>query len=169
MADPTSSPGATPEAGATPPEENQSTNDNTTTDELGEAGKRALADLRRELKETRTERDALRTAARDAADAERTDLEKAVRDRDDVTVERDTLREKALKMEAAIEAGIPDQWRRLIGNTPEELLADAKSYAEQLTGSSAPPPGDLGSGARPGTPATGVQGFNEAIRRRARR
>jgi hypothetical protein len=171
MPDPNSAAGATPEAGATPAAGNESTTTTTDTDDgLGEAGKRALAALRRELNEVKVERDTALTAQRAREDAERTELEKAVRDKEEVATERDTLRTKVMRMEAAAAAGIPDQWQRLIGSTPEELAADAKSYAESLgTTTETPTAADLGAGARPGTPATGRDGFNAAIRARARR
>lgn len=168
MADPNSSPGATPEGGAMPPEEGNN-GPTQPTEDLGDAGKRALADLRRELRSVQKERDDLATAKREREDGERTELEKAVRDRESVAGERDTLRDKVMKMEAAIDAGIPDQWRRLIGSTTEELVADAKSYAEQIGVNQEPERPDLGSGPRGGGSATGAAAFNEAIRRRARR
>jgi hypothetical protein len=132
----------------------------------GDGAKRALA-----------ERDALAAAKREAEDAERSELEKVTRDRDEASGKATTLELQVLKMEAAIRAGIPGQWMRLNGATADELDADAKTFAKSIgassddggnNGSNASP-ADLGAGARPGVSATGSAGFSEVIRQRARR
>jgi hypothetical protein len=85
-----------------------------------------------------------------------------------------TLELQVLKMQAAIEAGIPKQWKRLDGTTADELAADAKAFAKEVQqeaaneATSGATPADLGAGARP-APATGRDGFNAAIRSRVRR
>lgn len=174
MADPASPSGATPEAGAMPagvaeavppPEGGDET-------DLGDAGKRALAQVRRELRTITSERDELSRAARERADAEKSEIEKVTAARDEATGRVQSLELQVLKMDAAIEAGIPAHWKRLDGSNADELLADAKEFAKQLTtteGEDGATPADLGAGPRPGTPATGRDGFNAAIRARARR
>jgi hypothetical protein len=173
MAESTPNADATSDAGATPAGVAEAVPAPTDAADVGDAGKRALAELRRELRETKAERDTLASAKRDAEDAERSELEKATRDRDEATSKVGTLELKLRKMEAAINAGIPDQWMRLNGDTPDELDKDAKSFAESLgktgEGGGGATPADLGSGPRPGAPATGRDGFNAAIRARARR
>jgi hypothetical protein len=174
MADPASPSGATPEAGATPagvaeavpPPEG---------DELGESGKSAIAALRKELRTLKGERDDLASRVREHDDASKSELEKAVAARDEATGRVGDLELRMLKMQAAIDAGIPTHWKRLDGSNADELAADAKEFAksipqqtgdEQQTGAT---PATLGAGARPGTPATGRDGFNAAIRARVRR
>jgi hypothetical protein len=142
-----------------------------TADELGDTGTRALAALRRELKEAKTERDALAAEKRAAEDADRSELDLVKRENDELKA----TAARVLKMEAAIEAGIPTQWMRLNGSTADELKADAKAFAASLgktddsNGGSGATPADLGAGPRPGTPATGRDGFNAAIRAKANR
>lgn len=143
----------------------------------GDGAKRALAELRRELKEARSERDALAAAKREAEDAERSELEKVTRDRDEASGKATTLELQVLKMEAAIRAGIPGQWMRLNGATADELDADAKTFAKSIgktdddesSNGKTASPADLGAGARTGVSATGSAGFSEVIRQRARR
>lgn len=178
MADPTPTPGATPEGGATPPAgvaEAVEPNGATNGDELGEGGKSAIAALRRDLRALKSERDDLASRVREHDDAEKSELEKAVAARDEATGRVGDLELRMLKMQAAIDAGIPTQWKRLDGSTADELAADAKEFAksltqeaegEQQTGAT---PAVLGAGARPGAPATGRDGFNAAIRSRVRR
>ena len=172
MADPTPTPGATPEAGAMPAGVAEAVPNPNGDADLGDGGKRALADLRRELKEVKADRDSLRDAQQAREDAEKSELEKATRDRDEATSKLSAAELKVLKMEAAIDAGIPKQWMRLNGTTPDELKADAKTFAESLGHSSdeTPPatPADLGAGPRPGAPATGSAGFSARLREQSR-
>jgi hypothetical protein len=55
-----------------------------TADELGDTGTRALAALRRELKEAKTERDALAAEKRAAEDADRSELDLVKRENDEL-------------------------------------------------------------------------------------
>jgi hypothetical protein len=142
-------------------------------DALGEGGKATLAALRRELRQIKGERDTLATQVRERADAEKSELERAVAARDEATGRVGTLELQVLKMTAAIEAGIPGHWKRLDGTDAEALAADAKAFAKELQdnggdGGAGATPADLGAGPRP-APATGRDGFNAAIRSRVRR
>jgi len=165
--------GATPEAGATPAAEEPQTppeggEQEAQPSELGDAGRRALEDMRLQLKRVTRDRDELAKAQRDREDAERTELEKVSAERDDLQQRVSALEHEGRARTAATDAGIPDLWDRLKGDTPEELTEDAKSMAERL----GQRPGgvtDLGAGARPAAPATGHAGMNERIRRAARR
>lgn len=138
-------------------------------DDLGDAGKRALAEVRKEL---RTRDAAL--AERDARIAElenagRSELERKTADVDRLTAtlgERDAriaeleaqladLDRNELRRDVASKAGIPDLWQRLNGATEQELAADAAALAERIGVGGRTP--DLGAGARPGgTPSGGM-------------
>ena len=141
--------------------------------DLGDAGKRALAEERKRNRELAARLSELETAQRERDDAEKSELEKATRDRDEATSKATVAERKAMQMEAAIKAGIPEHWSRLNGSTADELDKDATAFAETL--GKTPPDGNgatpatLGAGPRPGTPATGTAGFSETIRQRARR
>jgi hypothetical protein len=162
----TPSPGATPGAGTTPAPATGATpiGDG----DLGEQGKRALAELRKE-------RDDLRRQLQDRDDADKSELERErlahERAKERLT-ERDTriaeLEMNERRRAAATAAGIPEQWQRLQGSTEDELAADAKKLAE-WRGQPVRPAPDLGAGARPGGPATGEPGMTELIRRKAGR
>lgn len=177
MADTNTSSDATSEAGAMPAGVAEAvTVDNG--GELGDGGKAAIAALRRELKEVKGERDTLAQAQRAREDGERTELEKATRDRDEAVSARSSLELQVLKMQAAIEAGIPEHWMRLNGKDADELAADAKEFAKSLPGhteEASTAQGttatvDLGAGARTSAASSnGRNALNDAIRKRARR
>jgi hypothetical protein len=175
MAESTPTADATSDTGATPVGVAEAVPAPETASDLGDGGKRALAELRRELKDIRAERDELATAKRVQEDAERSELEKATRDRDEHKTARTALELKVMKMQAAIDAGIPGQWMRLNGTDLDELTKDAKAFAESLgtgnassTNGNQATPAELGAGPRPGAPATGSAGFSQTLRERAR-
>jgi hypothetical protein len=170
--------GATPSDGATPPADpsSQSTGATPSTDDdLGDAGKRALAELRRQLKDRDSaiaDRDARLKALEDR---DKTELERVTGDLATVTAERDELRaqvatfeQSTLKQRIAADAGIPQWWQRLHGATEEELLADAKQIADQLGAQPNGATPDLGAGARSGA-ADPRSGMDQLIRRGAGR
>jgi hypothetical protein len=162
----TPDPGATPEA-VTPPADQAGQQDPAESD-LGDAGKRALEDMRLQLKRITRERDELQKAQQEREDAERSDLEKVTRERDELQGRIGELEHEGRARTAATEAGVPDLWDRLKGTTAEELAEDAKAMAERLGQRPAQSP-DLGAGARQPAPAGGHAGMNERIRRAARR
>ncbi len=165
--------GATPEPGATPgaeqtPAAEAGTTQDPAAQELGDAGKQALSDMRLELKKVTRERDELSKAQQEREDAERTELERVTRERDDYQQRIATLEHEGRARQAATEAGIPDLWDRLKGHTPEDLAQDAAAMAERLGVRQGPAP-DLGSGARTPAKATGNAGMNERLRRAVNR
>lgn len=181
MADPTAEAGATPAPDATSGAEQEtaassSSREATSRDDVGDAGKRALAEMRRELKQIKQERDTLKAAADAVADAERSELEKATTRAEAAERRTAELEHESLARTAAIEAGIPEWWDRLKGANADELASDAQKVAAGV-GARSPEQqqqrvstADLGAGAREqSTPATGSAGFSETIRRRARR
>lgn len=145
--------------------------------ELGDAGKRALADLRRQNREVQTERDELAQRLRVIEDADKSELEKAqttLGQHEQTIAARDAriveLEREMLARAAAADAGIPNHWARLRGASEDELKADAEALAVDMgraatTSSSA----ELGAGARASGPATGHDGMNQLIRGTRRR
>lgn len=174
MADPAATSGATPDPAATAGADTTATAPNgaATPDdaEIGEAGKRALDAMRRENRAALKRAEAAEAKIKEAEDAERSELERAtatISERDARIAE---LEHEADARAAATAHGVPDAWERLRGATPEELDADAKLFAAQYAAQNAGrPAADLGSGARPTTPATGSMGMTERIRRQAGR
>lgn len=177
MADDPTPSGATPDPSATqgqePPQDPPSSGG---TDDLGDAGKRALAEMRRQTRDLQTQRDELAQRLKTIEDADKSELEKAqsaLSEHETTIAARDAriaeLEHEAMARTAAAEAGIPQHWQRLRGATPEELTADADALVTEIGGgaqrvSSA----DLGSGARPPGSATGHDGMNALIRSRRR-
>lgn len=160
--------GAMPDAGATPAGEETPGTDNGATPDLGDAGKKAIDELRREVKTIRQERDELARVVKERDDAGKTELERLTAERDELRARVDELERGATERDradraraAATDAGIPEFWDRLRGETEEELKADAKAMAERF-GVTSSPTRDLGAGARP-APSKGA-GMNERIR-----
>lgn len=169
MAEPTTAePGATPGPGATPepppsttpPEPEAGKTDQ---GELGDAGRKALSEARLEAKRQKARADTLEAEQKKREDAEKSELEKVTGERDELQTRITTLEREGRARSAAAEAGVPDLWDRLKGDTVEELLEDAKAIAERF--GRRVPGTDLGAGARPGTTTAGM---NERIRRSAR-
>jgi len=169
--------GATPATGAMPAAvQDPQTDNGAAADDLGDGGRRALSDLRREVRAIAKDRDDWRTRAEKAEDAGRSDSERRdaeldrYRDTDASQRGRITeLERDHLRRDAAEEAGLPrGWWKRLHGETADELAADAKSIAADLGSVQRTAP-DLGAGARPSGAATASQGMSDRIRDRARR
>lgn len=174
----TASEGATPSSGATPeatPDVSAAASGDTSSEDLGESARRAIAALRRENRSV-TER---LTAERDAALARVADFETAndseaeklrgklgrvEKDLAEANAELSLRDRRDAAREAAGKAGIPEWWDRLQGDTPEELEADAHRIAERVN--PARPVSDLGAGPR-GSAAE--PRMDSLIRRRAGR
>jgi hypothetical protein len=172
MPDPTSAAGATPEGGATPPagESAESNGSATTADDgLGDAGRRALSEVRKELKAAQKERDDLAAKVREREDAEKSEIEKATSRADAAESRIKALEHEQLQVRVATEAGIAHLWRRLLGSNEAELKADADELKKSLPEGSAGPGPDLGAGPRPTAPATGSAAFSDRLRKQARR
>jgi hypothetical protein len=168
--------GATPESGATPEADQQdplqdgstsTASDAQADEELGEAGRRAIEKMRREVKRATARADAAEAREREREDAERSDLEKANRRITELEQSNAQLEHEGRARSAATEAGIPDLWDRLKGDSAEELAEDAKAMAERF--GQRREQLDLGAGPREAAPATGSAAMNERIRRAARR
>lgn len=97
--------------------------------ELGEAGKAALKQEREARKAAERAQKALEARVKEFEDAQKTEAE---RNADRIKqLEEDAA--KAIRYEAAVEAELPLSLAgRLIGNTREELVADAVKLKEQL-------------------------------------
>jgi len=125
--------------------------------------------LRARLKEL----EPLAKKAQEADEAAKTEAQKAAEARAAAEKERDEARLALLKRDIAEEAGLPKSWAdRLRGSTKDELEADAKELAENLSPqqTSARPVPALKSGALPpGTSASGSpsQAIDAYIRQQA--
>lgn len=119
----------------TEPEESDDFDDEGT-EQLGDAGKKALDAMKAKLKAERArikELEPLAVKAREADEAAKTELQKATEARAAIEKERDEARLALLKRDIADEAGLPKSWaKRLTGSTKEELEADAKEMAKDL-------------------------------------
>lgn len=154
MADAPSTP-AEPAATATPAS-------NPEPAELGDAGKKALAEERKARHAAEKSAEAALAKLRELEDAGRSDLEKANARVAQLEYEKQETDQRLLRAEVAHANGLTaEQARRLVGETREELEADAKALLALFN---PPTPGqeprgfpDLGQGARGGgaTPLNG--------------
>lgn len=176
MADPASAPGATPDGSAKPPaaeappvEPPRATRDDDDDGDLGDAGKRALAELRRLDKGNRKTIEEQARKLKSYEDAERTDTERLSARVTELEAELTPARREVLATRVAVQEGLDAEWwDRLKGENEDELREDAKRLVERFGSSKNDRPApDFGAGARPSAPATGNEAFNERIRRRA--
>ncbi len=131
-------------------------------DHLGDAGKKALTEIRTELKAAKAELAKFRKAESDKADADKTEAEKRA-----AAEQRAADAElRATRLEVAHEKGLtPAQAKRLVGATREELEADADEVLRDFPVTSAVKPApkpDPSQGAK-GDPPTRAKTLTEAI------
>ena len=122
---------------------------------LGDAGKKALDAERRKAREAARERDALATRLKEFEDRDKSEGEKVAERLTAAETRAAQAEARAARLDVAFEKGLtPAQAKRLVGNTREELEADADEILRDFpTAPAAPgrPMGDIGQGAR--TPA----------------
>jgi hypothetical protein len=101
--------------------------DQSATDNLGDAGKKALDAERREKRAAEKRANDLEARLREFEDRDKTEAQKLA-DRADAAEKRALdLETRALRLEVAAEKGLtPAQAKRLVGVTREELEADAE-------------------------------------------
>lgn len=132
-------------------------------DELGDAGKKALAAERDARKAAEKKLAAYEKAEQAKADADKTEVEK----RAAADARADAAELRATRLEVAHEKGLtPAQAKRLVGSTREELEADAdevlKDFPVTPAGPKPPPKPDPSQGSR-GEPNTRAKSLTEAI------
>lgn len=124
------------------------------TDELGDAGKKALDAERKNARAAARERDALAARLKEFEDRDKTDQQKLA-ERAEAAEKRATdLESRSLRLEVAFEKGLtPAQAKRLVGTTRDELEADADEVLRDFPAlkPDGRPRGDLDQGVR--TPA----------------
>jgi hypothetical protein len=115
-------------------DENEETEDTgAKSEELGDAGKRALEAERKARRKAEAEAKELRDKVKQAEDAEKTELEKLQGQVADITKRAEAAEAKADRFEVAAAKGLSlAQARRLVGSTKEELEQDADEMATEL-------------------------------------
>lgn len=104
-----------------------------TSEELGEAGKRALEAERKARRAAESRAKELEAKVKEAEDAEKTELEKLQGQVADLTKKAEAAEAKADRFEVAAAKGLSlAQARRLVGSTKEELEADADALRADL-------------------------------------
>lgn len=119
--------------------------------DLGDAGKRALAEERKARKAAEKEKGDLATRLKEFEDRDKSELEKASEAWKSAEAERDAAKAEALRLRTAIKHGISDEDAELFltGTDEETLTRQAERLAERITSSTprAPKP-DPSQGAR---------------------
>lgn len=102
-------------------------------EELGEAGKRALDAERRARRQAESRLKELEGKVKEAEDAEKTELERLQGQVADLTKQAEAAEAKATRFEVAAAKGLTlAQARRLVGSTREELETDADEMRAEL-------------------------------------
>lgn len=145
--------------------------DTTDGDDLGDAGKKALAEerkarraLEKQLRELGTSNSDLQRQLKEFEDRNKSETEKAIEAAKAAAGERDSVKSENAKLQAMLRRqkisatkGLdPDLWDRVIGDTEEEITADVERLVEKF---SAPKrTGALRSGASAPDGANGKRG-----------
>ena len=100
-----------------------------------------VARIRAALAKANKEAETARRKLKDADDAKLSEVEKAKRDAAEATQRADKLERTNLLNTVAIQEGVPAKWvARLVGETEEELRADAKLILADLNKTKKPEP-----------------------------
>lgn len=134
--------------------------------ELGDGGKKALAAERSRAAAAEREAKALKARLDELETANLSELDKTRKAAADATARLAEYEKRSMRQEAALAAGLAvEDVDRLRGDTPEELLADAKSLAERLSArTTATPKPDLSQGAKGTALALNGDPLEQALR-----
>jgi hypothetical protein len=178
MPDPTPTPGATPDPAATAgggsePTETTTSSGATPEADVGEAGKRAIAEQRRATRAAEQRAAELESRLKTIEDRDKSELDKARERSASAEARVAELEHETRARTAAAAAGIAEQWHRLRGSSDDELKADAEQLADAFGkrpgNGGGLTPAELGAGPRPNAPAKGHDAMNQRIRRAAGR
>ncbi|AYN57861.1 scaffolding protein [Arthrobacter phage Faja] len=124
------------------------------------------ARIRAALAKANKEAEAARRKLKEADDAKLSEIDKAKRDAADATKELERIQRDNLLKTVALAEGVPAKWvNRLVGDTEEELRADARSILADLNKPKKPEP-DASQGARQTAKVSGWDaGKSEAQKR----
>lgn len=134
----------------------------TSQDELNEALKERLARERAKFKDY-SDLKAKAAELDDIKQANQSETEKLTTERDALARERDEAVGRLARLEVALEKGLtPSQAKRLVGDTREELEADADELLKDIGKPRSPKP-DLNQGRQSGGTASTADQFAAAI------
>jgi chromosome segregation ATPase len=141
-------------------------------DKLGEPGKKALDDERKARREAEKQLKAVNDRVRELEDKDKSDSEKLTSRVAELEKELSTERSRAMRLEVAIDKGLSKtQARRLVGDTEDDLVADADDLLSSFKPSDETKPAPPGStpkenlrpGAAPDTPEPTKEDIRKAI------
>lgn len=114
---------------------------------LGDGGKKALAAERKARRDAEKETQALALRLKEIEDKDKTEVERLTAQVAALTKERDSATVSSARLRVALDKGLtPTQAKRLVGDTEDELAADADELLSDLGAM----PGDEKKGAPPG-------------------
>jgi hypothetical protein len=120
----------------------------TTTEADGPISAEEAARIRSALKKANEEAAKARLKLKEADDAKLSELEKARRDANEATQKVEPVQRENLRLKVALAEGVPAKWvSRLVGDTEEDLVKDARSILADLNKTKKPEP-DASQGAR---------------------
>ena len=134
-------------------------------DNLGDAGKRALAAERDARRSAERELSAIQARLKEIEDANLSELQKAQRDADEYRAQLDNLRRESDRNRVALEKGVPSDLIEFItGDTAEEMAAKADVLVARLSPASTTPKPDRTQGtSSPAQKATTADQFADFL------
>jgi chromosome segregation ATPase len=140
--------------------------------DLGDAGKKALEEERKARRDAEKQLKAVNDRVRELEDKDKSDSEKLTSRVAELEKELSTERSRAMRLEVAIDKGLTKtQARRLVGDTEDDLVADADDLLSSFKPSDETKPAPPGSipkenlrpGAAPDTPEPTKEDIRKAI------
>ena len=134
-----------------PPQDPAPQAEQPTTDDLGDAGKKALDAERKNARSAARERDALAARLKEFEDRDKTDQQKLAERAEAAEKRAADLESRSVRLEVAFDKGLtPAQAKRLVGSTREELEADADEILRDFPAlkNDGRPRGDVDQGVR---------------------
>lgn len=135
--------------------------DKSATDDLGDAGKKALDAERREKRAAEKRASDLEARLKEFEDRDKTEAQKLAERAEAAEKRAAEIEARALRLEVAHEKGLtPGQAKRLVGSTRDELETDADEILRDFPTKPGRPRGDVDQGARntpKPEPATGLE------------
>lgn len=128
--------------------------DKSATDDLGDAGKKALDSERRERRAAEKRTSELEARLKEFEDRDKSEAERLAERAEAAEKRAAEIESRAMRLEVAHEKGLtPGQAKRLVGSTRDELEADADEILRDFPTKPGRPRGDVDQGARTTTKA----------------
>lgn len=100
---------------------------------LGPAGEKALDAFKKRAREAEAEKKALEAKVKEFEDRDKSEQEKLAEQAAEAKAEAERMKTENARIKAGLEAGLdPDLFDRIVGDTPEAMVEDAKGLAAKM-------------------------------------